>query len=362
MIDRRSLLAAGALLLPLGVVGQGAQARCARKIATEETFAIPEWYAALDELSLSGPDAHETRFLRMLHGRNEQVRQALMNFDYRLRDMDENGVDMHVLSLVAPGVQAMEREAAIRLARRSNDFLAGMIRRYPRRFAGLATVAPQDPAAAADEIDRAMTTLGLNGVVINSHTRGEYLDEPKFDPILAALARNRAPLYLHPRVPPSSMSEPLTDYGMLGPIWGFAADTGLHALRLILGGAFDRYPGLTVVLGHMGEAIPYWLWRIDNQYQRNRALAGAAFRGPARLPGDYFRENFYVTTSGVNSDANLRFALEVLGPDRIMFAIDYPFEPSDEAVAFLEAAPISDADFEKIACRNAERVFRIPPA
>ena len=249
----------------------------------------------------------------------------------------------------------MEAEAGTALARRANDVLAKVVRGNPQRFAGLASVAPQNPEAAADEVDRAMQELGLNGVVINSHTNGEYLDEPKYDPILAALARNKAPLYLHPRVPPASMIGPLSDYAMMGPVWGFGADTGLHGVRLILGGVFDRYPDLTVVLGHMGEGIPNWLWRIDNQVERNRELAGEHFDGPARRPNSYFETNLYITTSGVNSHANLKFAIDVVGSDRIMFAIDYPFEPSAESVEFLETTPISLDDYEKIAHRNAEK-------
>ncbi len=358
MIDRRTLLTAGALSLPAAAAAQSVGGQRNRIIATEEAFATPDWFEVMDALPLSGPEGHETRFLRALEA-NPQIRRGLLDFDHRLRVMDECGVDVHLLSLTTPGVQSFEAQTATEIARRSNDFLADIIRRHPSRFAGLAAVAPQDPAAAAAEIDRAITVLGFSGVLINSYTNNEYLDDPKFEPIFAALARHGAPLYLHPRVPAPSMVAPYAQYGMLGAMWGFAADTGLHALRLILSGVFDRHPNLTVVLGHMGEAIPYWFWRIDNIFDKARAAAGSAFRGPAKLPSEYFHENFYITTSGVNSHANLRFAIDLLGADRIMFAIDYPFESSVESVAFLNTAPISDNDRTKIASGNAESIFRI---
>jgi len=361
MIDRRALLATAtsALVLPVVAAGQGTQLRRrTRKIATEEAFAIPEWCTGMDALPLTGPEAHERQFLRVNERSHPTTRAALLDFEQRLRVMDECGVDMHLLSLAQPGVQPFEPRAASAMARRCNDFLAEIIRRHPKRFAGLAAVAPQDIDAPA-EVDRAITVLGLNGVLINSNTNDEFLDNPKFDPILAALARHGAALYLHPRVPAPSMIQAYIDYRMPGAIWGFGAEAGLHALRMILSGVFDRHPQLTVVLGHMGESIPYWLWRIDNHYKKLHAFAGPDFHRLAKLPSEYVRNNFYITTSGMNSHAVLRFCLEIMGADRIMFAIDYPFESSEESVTFLETAPISDADREKIAYRNAERVFNL---
>lgn len=334
MIDRRTLLGAAALAAPAASVAQGVAARRYRRIAAEEAFAIPEWFAATGAIPLSSPEGNEARTLRAIEA-IPQIRQGLLDFDHRLKVMDECGMDVHLLSLTTPGVQSLERRAAVEFARMSNDRLARIIRAHPTRFAGLAAVAPQDPDAAAAEIDRAMTQLGFNGVLINSYTNGEYLDHPKFEPIFAALDRHRAPLYLHPRVPAPAMVQPYVDYGLTNAIWGFAADTGLHAMRLIMSGLFDRHPELTIVLGHMGEAIPYWFWRIDNMATKARRQAAAGGpRGPSKLPSEYFRKNFYITTSGVNSHANLKFAIDLLGSDRIMFAIDYPFESSADSVAF----------------------------
>ena len=361
MIDRRTVLAAGALTTPVARAVASTRRPKYRVIATEEAYATREWFAATDSLPLLGPEGNEARMLRDI-GSVPRVRQGLLDFDLRLREMDETGVDMHLLSLTTPGMQTLDRETGVRLAAKFNDELAALIRRHPTRFTGLAAVAPQDPVAAAAEIDRAMTTLGLNGVLINSYTNGEYLDHPKFEPIFAALARHRAPLYIHPRAPAPAMVAPYVDQNLLGAIWGFAADTGLHAMRLIMSGLFDRHPELTVVLGHMGEAIPYWFWRIDNMATKARARSIASGKRPipAKRPSEYFKSNFYITTSGVNSHANLKFGIEVMGADRIMFAIDYPFESSAESVAFLDTAPISDSDRHKIAHANAERVFRIP--
>jgi len=362
LIDRRTLLGAGALAASTAAIAKPARTKRHRRIATEEAFATPDWLTATESVPLSSPDGFEAKTLRGIQS-IPQVRQGLLDFDHRLKVMDETGVDMHLLSLTTPGVQSLGREKAVSFASNLNDYLTTIIRQHPTRFAGLAAVAPQDPKSAATEIDRAMGKLGLNGVLINSYTNGEYLDHPKFEPIFEALVRNKAPLYIHPRVPAPAMAAPFADYGLSTAIWGFAADTGLHAMRLIMSGVFDRHPELTVVLGHMGEAIPYWFWRIDNMAAKARRhiVAQGKQPVPAKLPSEYFRSNFYITTSGVNSHANLKFAIDLLGADRIMFAIDYPFEDSAGSVTFLDSAPITERDRRKIAYANAERVFRIAP-
>lgn len=331
------------------------------KIATEEAFAIPEWQEAMKDVPMEGPEANEVRFLRFVQS-VDQWRIGLVDFDHRLKIMDACGVDMHLLSLTTPGVQSFSPDRATEIARIVNDRLAGIIAEHPRRFAGLATVAPQQPEAAAEELERAITKLGLNGLLINSYTNDEYLDLPKYDPILAAAARLDAPLYIHPRTPSPSMVKPYSSHGLIGALWGFAADTGLHAMRLIMSGVFDRHPNLKVVLGHMGEGIPYWFWRIDNMYHKYNDLGAAAAIGikPLRqLPSQYFKTNIFLTTSGMNSHDNLEFAIKLLGSDRIMFAIDYPYESSEQSVAFLETAPISESDCANIAHRTAEKLFRI---
>jgi 2,3-dihydroxybenzoate decarboxylase len=277
----------------------------------------------------------------------------------RIAHMDQTGVDMQVLSLTSPGVQVFTPGLATALARDANDALADAVKTYPHRLAGLGAVAPQDPIAAAREIGR-LKSLGLCGVIINSHSFGEYLDLPKFYPLLEACEAAGLPLYLHPREPSPEMIAPYLDYGLYFAGWGFAAETSLHAMRLIMSGTFVRFPKLQIILGHMGEGIPFWLQRIDNRYLLQVKI-GAVAKLP-RLPSEYFLENFVITTSGVTSMPALRLALDVLGPARVMFAADYPYEDDAEAVAFLHGASVSDEERRLISHENAARIFRLPGA
>lgn len=333
-----------------------------RLIATEEAFAPPEYIAAFLALS-ARIDTPVARYLSIYYAKAEAVRQ-LTDIDYRLAEMDDFGVDMHLLSITGPGVQAFDAALGTELARLANDQLAAAIKRHPTRFAGLAAVAPQDPQAAVREIDRAVTSLGLNGVIINGHTHGEYLDDPKFWPIFAAAVHHDVPIYLHPTFPPDAHISQYADYGMMGALWGFGADTSLHVVRLIMSGVFDSFPKLKIVLGHLGEALPFWLARLDNRYAnivRRGGLEPFGMRKLKRLPSAYFKSNFWVTTSGMNTNPPLEFCLGLLGADRIMFAVDYPYEQTAEAVPFIRAAPLSAADRDRITHANAEDLFRIAP-
>lgn len=362
-LDRREVLAAAALTLPAASAAEAAAPRAAaktwRRIATEEAFWTPRLAAANRTLGQTLWDQPDMPIVRWTTDPGDATYRKLVSFEgERLRVMDEDGVAMHVLSVTVPGVQLFEPALATSLSRETNDILAEVVRRRPDRFAGLACLAPQDPAGAAKEMQRAVTTLGLNGFIINSHTNDEYLDDPKFWPILEAAEDLDRPIYLHPRSPAHSMAKPFEKYGMLGALWGFQAETSVHALRLILSEVFVRFPRLQIVLGHMGESIPYNIWRIDYMSAAGRARrADPASR--AMLPSEIFRRNFTITTSGVEHPPALRYAIEVLGADRIMFAIDWPFQPSRPAVTFLNEAAISDEDKEKIFHGNARRVFSI---
>ena len=197
-------------------------------------------------------------------------------------------------------MQVFDAPDAVALARSSNDFMVDAIRRHPDRFAGLAAVAPQDPAAAAKELERGVKALGLKGAVINSHTRGEYLDDPKFWPIFEAAEALNVPVYIHPTTPSPAMIQPFLERGLDGAIFGFAVETGLHILRIIVSGVFDRFPKLKIVVGHLGEGLPYWLFRID--FMHNRMVAANRYASVQKLqrkPSEYVRENLYVTTSGM---------------------------------------------------------------
>jgi 5-carboxyvanillate decarboxylase len=336
-----------------------------RRIATEEAFSVPEVYQAMQDWAAAAapgePDQDLWRFstTQDTPGTRRVRRQLLDLTGERLDIMDANGVDMHLLSLTAPGVQALENAAARSLAGLVNDRLAETIARHPGRFAGLATIAPQDPGGAVAEIERAMGELRLNGIMINSHTRNEYLDDEKFWPIFEAAEGLGAAVYIHPRSPSAQMAAPYKKFGLETAMYGFQAETGLHAIRLICSGVFDRFPELTIVLGHLGEGLPFWLRRVDDMHPvRN------SFNSRPRLelkPSEYFKRNFLITTSGMNWPPALRFCIEAVSADNIMFAIDYPYQVTETAVQSMNDIPLPEEDKRKIFHQNAERVFRIAP-
>ena len=324
-----------------------------RRIATEEAFAIPEMMEILGGYCNSNWDNPDLDLMRRFTDPEAKTYKELIDLgDERIRNMDENGLDMQVLSLTAPGVQMFDADTANAIATLSNDRLGEAIKRHPTRFAGLAAFGPLDPKGAVKEMERAINKLKLNGFIINSHTHNEYLDDPKFWPILEAAEALDRPIYLHPRSPSELMSKLYADYGMSHALWGFQAEAGLHAMRLMLSGVFDRFPNLKIVLGHMGESIPYNIWRSDYMYEGSGA--------PAKMkPSEVFKRNFVITTSGVNHAPVLKYCIEVLGADNIMFAIDYPYQSSKPAVDFMNEVGISREDKEKIYHRNAERLFHM---
>lgn len=324
------------------------------RIATEEAFLTRDVLNAAIPLIGQTPDADLAMY--RMHLDNGPFTQRLMDLDEeRLRIMDANGIDMQVLALASPGVQVFDPATASALATAANDELVAAIARHPTRFAGLAAIAPHDPAGAVREIERAATKLDLRGVIINSHTHGEYLDLPKFRPVLEAAAAFDMPIYLHPRAPSPQML-PVFQVGLELAIWGYQVEASLHAMRLIISGVFDQIPNLRFVLGHGGEGIPFWLDRIDVRYG-----AGVIKRNKLeRKPSDYFKDNFTITTSGLNWTPALKFCIDVLGADRIMFAVDYPFEDTEFMVGRMDSAEISDDDKAAIYHRTAQRVFRLP--
>jgi 5-carboxyvanillate decarboxylase len=348
-----------------------------RKIATEEAFNIPEIAEAIVQIAKKGGNNLDLALLKqiydvpkeaqpMVQAQASQVANRdkaaktllprLLDLDRgRLADMDASGVDMHVLSLAMPGVQIFEKNVAANFASLANDRLAQAIGRHPSRFAGLASFAPQDPNAAAKEMERAINKLKLNGFIVNSHTQNEYLDDKKFWPIFEAAESLNAPLYIHPRAPSDGMAAPFRDYRLEGAVWGYGIETGTHILRLMFSGVFDRFPKLQIVIGHMGEALPFWLWRLDFM----GAPGARAGRHNQLKPSEYFQRNIAITTSGVEDPSALRFCIDKIGVDRIMWAIDFPFQPTQPAVDFIESATLSDVEREKIAYSNAERIFKI---
>jgi 2,3-dihydroxybenzoate decarboxylase len=336
-----------------------------RRIAVEEAFGTTELFEEWRRLSTGrGPDEMgfwRASFVDWILNNERGAMDRLKDIGSgRLEHMDQHGIDMQILSVVSPGVQASEPAQAMRLASGINERLAAAVEKHPTRFAGLATIAPQRPQEAARELERAVRQLGMKGVIINSHTNGEYLDAEKFAPILEAASALGVPMYLHPREPTAEALKPYLDYWMENGTLGFATETSLHALRMIFGGVFDRFPRLQVILGHMGEGLPYWLHRIDiSQTWYSTFSTSYPARHLKKLPSEYFKENFVVTTSGMTWNPVLGFVHTVLGAERILFAVDYPFESTSEAVTFMDRAPVSESDRQLMYCLNAERIFSL---
>jgi len=328
-------------------------------IATEEAFATSEFLDTY--LDFAAARQNEGMLFAASVLSRPGMRDRLTDIDVRLAEMDAHGTDMHLMSLTSPGVQVFDPDLGTALAIRVNNEMAALIRQHPNRLAGLAAIAPQDPRRAAAEIERAMGDLGFNGIIINSHTQGEFLDDRKFWPIFDAAVKHRAPIYLHPTFPPDTMIEPYVRYGLNGAIWGFGAETSLHAVRLVMSGVFDRYPELQIVLGHMGEALPYWFLRLDLQYQKQiaRQQHPPGMVKLNRMPSDYFRSNFHFTTSGMYWNDLLEFAIKTMGAERIMFSIDYPYEPSTRSTEWIKQIPVSPQDKDRIMSGNAIKLFQI---
>jgi 2,3-dihydroxybenzoate decarboxylase len=346
-LDRRRLIemsvAAGLASLP---VAPARAATGASKIALEEHFNMPEF----EQRGLAArPNRSNPMFA--------EVERRLVDFgDVRLAAMDSGGIELSVLSLTTPGVQGEKDTAtAVRLARQANDFLAREVQKRPQRYGGFAAVPMQDPSAAAEELQRAVKELNFRGALINGQTNGQYLDDARFLPFWERVQELDVPVYLHPANLSDSPAMFAGRPELLGPVWSWTADTGAHALRLIFAGLFKRFPRLKVIVGHMGEAVPFLLWRIDNRYefQVGRPLA------PEERPSFFFRRNFVITTAGVCDPHALAATLAVLGADNVMFSVDYPYQDCKQAGDFIESAPLSDAVRATICSGNAKRVLRL---
>ncbi|MGZ8283924.1 MAG: amidohydrolase family protein [Allosphingosinicella sp.] len=336
------------------------------RIATEEAWSIPEIPQAQLKL-LEGVDPPDDSSLRMgaMFAGLEQLQHELCEVGpERIARMDALGIDRQLLLLTAPGVQPLDPRTGTELAALSNDRLAEACRKYPDRFSGLLAFAPQDVGGAVAEIERGMTRLGLNGAVINSHTQERYLDEPPFEPILEALEAHDAALYIHPTVPPRQMVQPYEYRAMGGALGGFPHEVWVHTMGLILSGAFDRYPKLRLVIGHMGEALPLILYRLD--WMQSNADGRPGLRGgqPAvklkHRISHYFRNNIWITTSGVAWEPAIRFCQQVLGPERVLYAMDYPYQVSADEVAAYDEMDMPAEHKKMLMQTNAETVFRLP--
>lgn len=334
------------------------------RIATEEAYAPPELLRAYNRMldDGGGDRGFESLWGYYLRNPSEKTRDLAAKIQdlgaLRLADMDAMGIDRQVLSLTCPGVELLDLGEARELARLTNERIADAVRMYPDRFAGLAAVALQDPEGAAVELRRAVTEDGLRGVIVNSHSRGEYLDDPRFEPVLATAEELDVPVYLHPNSPSEGLIGPLLEAGLDGAIYGFGIETGQHLLRIIFAGIFDRYPQLKLVVGHLGEAIPFWLFRVDH-FHAAQSRSGRYPWRPAlqRRPSEYFARNIWVTTSGMAWAPAIRFVQDVMGPERVLYATDYPFQYGREEVRVHDELPITEHDKQLHFQRNAETVF-----
>jgi 5-carboxyvanillate decarboxylase len=329
-----------------------------KRIATEEAWITPEIMKGYRDLISNGKG--DGGFLSMwgvfIRKGGILIDRLLDMGANRIQDMDASGIDVQLLLLTAPGVQVFRKDEAKALAASSNDQLAEAIRKYPKRFAGLAAVAPQDPKAAAKELERGMKKLGLKGAVINSHTKGEYLDDPKFWEIFEAAEALNAPIYIHPQTPSPDMLKPFLKRGMETAIMGFGVEVALHTLGIITSGAFDRFPNLKIVIGHAGEGLPYWIYRIDYMQENNRQAHMPLLK---MKPSDYMKRNLYITTSGVPWAPAITMAQAVLGMDRVLYAMDYPYQYRVDEVIMTDNFPIKAADKKKLFQTNAETVFAL---
>jgi len=275
----------------------------------------------------------------------------------RIRAMDEAGVDIAVLSHGSPSAQSLTADVVVSLCERVNDRLHAVVGAFPDRFAGFAALPTADPGAAADELERAVTRLGCKGAMIHGLANGLFLDDKKFRPIFARAEELDVPIYLHPSVPhPAVVEAYYREYAddfptLIRAAWGFTVETATHALRLVLSGLFDEHPSLKIVLGHLGETLPFLMWRIEEALMRPGHKT-IHFR-------EVFTHGFYVTTSGFFSTPALRCCMEELGAERILFAVDYPYVENPPAVTWLSEAPIDEEDRAKIAGANAETLLRI---
>ena len=322
-----------------------------RTITLEEHFATPGF--------LDGPGRELRDQARQVGGRAEQLMRDLCDLDAgRIAQMDAAGIDMQVISLTAPGVEQLEPADAVALARDTNDVLAEAIARHPTRLSGFAALAIAQPDLAAKELDRRVGGQHFAGAVINGHQRGRYLDDKFFWPVLEAAEALSAPIYLHPTRPPRAVIEasfggfsPLVTEMLAGPGFGWHIETAVHVLRMVLGGVFDRFPKLQIVIGHMGEGLPFFMQRVDVMPVELTKLR--------RPVSTYLRDNLHYTFAGFNFPATFLDLLLEIGVGRIMFSADYPYASMVKARAFLEQIPVTAADRALIAHGNAEKLFRL---
>jgi 2,3-dihydroxybenzoate decarboxylase len=291
--------------------------------------------------------------------RNARITERLFDLgEVRLKEMDEAGIDIQVLSHGAPSAQTLSGDGAVALTQRANDRLAVFVSSKPDRFAAFGALPTCDPAGAADELERMVTKLGFKGAMIHGLANGMFVDDKKFWPIFERAQALDTPIYLHPSIPhPAVMDAYYKDYVKDFPMviraaWGFTVETATQAIRMVLSGVFDAYPRLKIIIGHLGETLPFLIWRIDQALSRPGGTRPMSFR-------DIFSSHFYITTSGNFSNPALLCCVQEIGIDRIMFAVDWPFVQNPLGTKWMETVPLCDEDKVKILSGNAKRVLRM---
>jgi len=290
------------------------------------------------------------------------VKEEVPMIKERLKSMDEAGINMQVLSATLQPNTELPAEEAWQWAHEHNNAMADVINTYPDRFSAFAAVALHEPEKAAKELERTVTQYGFKGALIGAEKR-TYLDDPEYHVLLAAAEKLNVPIYLHPK--PVYDAQYLKYPILSRSMWGFAAEASLHGLRLILGGIFEKFPKLNVILGHLGESIPFQLWRLDNRWKNEKAGRGDMFPADPsaalmkKLPSEYFKQHFFISTSGMFWEPSLQLCLSAVGADRILFAVDYIAESNLEATKFIKSVNLSEEDREKITHINAEKLLKI---
>ncbi len=325
-----------------------------RTIALEEHFTTPNFVA--------GPGRAFTESMAKAGPFGAKLIALLADIGAgRVAAMDEAGLDMQVLSLNSPGVEQSDPDEAVAVSADANDVLAAAVRQHPTRFVAMASLPMGAPDKAALELERCVRSLGFKGANINGHNRGRYLDDPFYEPVLARAEALGAPIYLHPTMPPKAVMEasyagfhPAATFLIGGTGWGWHIETGMHVMRMMLGGVFDRFPKLQVVIGHMGEALPFMMPRMEGLAAKLPPGAG-----PKKPLGDYLRQNLHYTFGGFNYASTFQILLSTIGASRIMYSVDYPYGSMAEARAFLDTLPVSDAEREAIAHGNAEKLLGV---
>jgi len=320
-----------------------------RTITLEEHFATPEFLKATAQLQ----SAARTDFVKAVESKLLDLGQG------RIADMDAAGIDLQVLSLTWAGLDRLDGATATALAHDANDRLAAAVREHPKRFAGFAALALQEPEKAAAEFERCVRALGFKGALVHGTTRGMFLDDPRFTPLFEAAQALDVPIYLHPAPPPKPVEDAYFGGlpGQLGfflatAAWGWHAEAGMHSLRLIVSGLFDRFPRLQLIIGHMGEDLPFSIARAE-------AVLSRETKHLQRRVGEYFQQHFHITTSGYFTVPPFQCAMEVVGADRILFSVDYPYSPNTVGRTFLNSLPISPEEMGKISGGNAERLLKL---